>query len=54
MRVAEGGEEGAELVEREFAARLTGAGVEFRHHGVELIDGGGIRHGKNSIEGERG
>jgi hypothetical protein len=44
MRVAEGGKQGAELVEREFSPRLARARVQLRRHGVELIDGGGVGH----------
>ena len=50
MRVAEGGEQDANLSEREFAPGLAGALVELGNHGVELIDGSGVGHGQSSIE----
>ena len=47
MGAAEGGEEGTDFGEGEFATSLARLGMKLRGHGTELMDGLGVRHEKN-------
>ena len=50
MRITQRRQQQANLFKRELTSRLTRSCIELGHHGVELFDGYGVRHGKTSIE----